>query len=107
MHIIFGDDVAEEISKKHIVLQLETFRPVGKDEVTAYCVVMPESILTEMADINTSISLHSELITNWNNKNYEIASTNINVLRGKFGGSVDSFYDELASRINKLGVTAL
>ncbi len=104
MHIIFGDEVAEEIRKKNIVLQLETFAVQGKQQ-TAYCVIMPESIvMTEMPDIDRYCRLHQALIDAWNRADFNSVLHGIEHLTGKFGGEMDSFYTILQDRIKEVRV---
>ncbi len=95
MHIIFGQDVADDIRQKHLVLELETF-VVGEELKTAYCVVQPESIsLTDMPDLERLTRLHATLISALNRQDWSTVVEGVSHLRGKFGGELDSFYDVL------------
>jgi hypothetical protein len=101
MQIIFGQDIAEEVRMRHIVLELETFT-VKDSEKTAYCVVRPESImLTEMPDIQRLCKLHEETIEALKRNDVNTVLEGIGNLRGHFGGELDSFYDVIRKRITE------
>lgn len=101
MHIIFGDEVAEQIRQKHLVLELETFIVEGKEQ-TAYCVVPPEAIaIPEMPDLDRHARIHQTLVEAWNDQRYDTVLEGISHLKGKFGGELDSFYEILQARIKE------
>ena len=104
MQIIFKKEIAEQLMDKHTVLELETFNvdmPDGTtDIIEAYCVVPAEKIpLTEMAALETYKTFHHEFITAYNKKNYKLCKDLSEHLIGKFSGELDSFYEEILSRI--------
>ena len=105
MQIIIGKETAFELRKRYAVVELETFDVPGKEPVTAYCVLEPENILTDLPDLERLCRLHQALVDAWNNKNYSAVTTGLEHVRGKFGGTLDSFYDILEARIkeNNLG----
>jgi hypothetical protein len=101
MQIIFGQEIAEEVRMRHIVLELETFT-VKDSEKTAYCVVRPESInLTEMPDIQRLCRLHEATIEALKRNDTETVLDGISHLRGHFNGELDSFYDVIQKRITE------
>lgn len=105
MHIIFGK--LPELEKKYTVLELDTIR-IGADstERTAYCVI--ENIpLEEMPAVDTLNELHSELIQQYKDQNWNRCESIIGQLKGKWGGEMDSFYVELAVRIANLKTQTL
>lgn len=100
MYIIFGKELAKSISDRHIILELETFIDANDEEVVAYCVVQPESIaLGEISDIERLSRLHQHLADNLRIKDYAQCEESLPHLVGKFGGELDSYYEEVAKRI--------
>ena len=100
MYIIFGKDIAEELRKRHIVLELETFADKNGIPSTAYCVLQQESIpITEMYDIERLCRLHDGLITALKEKRYPMVLECIEHLRGSFSGELDSFYNVISARL--------
>ena len=100
MHIIVGSEIAKELREKYTVLELETF-PLNGESTTAYCVVAPEHVLTEMPDLDRLCGLHQAFIDSFNAGNYNTALEAVPHLRGRFAGEVDSFYTAICDRINK------
>lgn len=104
MQIIFKKEVADQLKDKYTVLELETIdvdMPDGtKDQIEAFCVVPAEKIpLTEMAALDSYKNLHSEFVKSYYEKNYKLCNDIAEHLMGKFGGELDSFYEEILSRI--------
>lgn len=105
MHIIFGKH--PELEKKYTVLELDTIC-VGDSgsEHTAYCVI--ENIpLEEIPAVSTLKHLHQELMQQYRSRDWPRCETIIGQLTGKWGGEMDSFYIELASRIAGLKTQTL
>jgi len=101
MHIILGDAIAAQLRERHTVLQLETLTIKG-EPVTAYCVVMSESIaLTDMPDLERLKRLHQALIDALNTERFDTVLQCIEHLKGRFGGELDSFYEIIANRIKE------
>ena len=105
MHIIF--DNHPELEKKYTVLELDTIK-IGADgpERTAFCVV--ENIpLEEMPAVDTLKDLHNSLMIEYRARNWNRCEAIIGQLKGKWGGEMDSFYIELASRVGRLKTESL
>jgi hypothetical protein len=100
MQIVWDPTVIEQLRKSQTVLELETF-VVEHNSITAYCVVPAEKILNEMSNINHYIELHEGFIVALNEKNYTLCTDIAEHLMGKFGGELDSFYNEILSRKNQ------
>ena len=98
MHIIFGNSQGiDEIKEKYTVLQLETFKVNGTEQ-TAYCVV--EHVpLEEIPDLPRLTGLHKAIVEAWNRQDYDTVLFGLPHVEGKFGGEVDSFYENIKSRI--------
>lgn len=99
MHIIFGKEQANELSNKYTVLELDTFQFGSNGPVvTAYCTV--ETIpLDELVRLDQTKKQHSDLMINYGLRNWSDCLTAINELKGKWRGELDSFYQDLESRI--------
>jgi hypothetical protein len=100
MHIIFKEN-SEEIAKKYVVLDLDTFSVPDGSTHTVCCVV--ENIpITELAETEGLTTLHSNLIKSYARQDWADCEEAIEQLTGKWGGEVDSFYQDLQTRINQL-----
>jgi hypothetical protein len=97
MNIIFKSNLPA-IDQKYTVLDLDTFKMPDGSIHTACCVV--EHIpITELPSTENLKTLHSDLITNYGQKNWNFCEQAIEQLMGKWGGELDSFYQELTNRI--------
>lgn len=99
MEIIFGRENAEKLREKYTVLDLET---VEKDGVSleVFCLIPADKIsLSEMPTLDGWVKLHHEFLNGYHTKQYDYCLQCIEHLRGKFGGEVDTFYDEIENRI--------
>jgi hypothetical protein len=100
MNIIFKTN-APTIDEKYIVLDLDTFRLPDGSLHTACCVV--ENIPVAELSLTQSLKeLHTNLIDNYGQRNWNYCEQAIEHLMGKWGGEVDSFYQELNTRIQQL-----
>jgi len=94
MYIIVGRDRADALKDSYILLELED---------KAFCVVTAEQIpIQEIPQLEEHQILHAKLLTEYINKNYGICRQHIDELMGKFGGEVDTFYEELIKRISNI-----
>jgi hypothetical protein len=101
MHIIFGEENANQFLDKHTVLELDSFRMKDSDEIaTAYCVVEKIS-LTELPMVDRQRTMHGHLIQNFRKKNWTFCEEAITHLLGKWQTEVDSFYLDLLGRIKQ------
>jgi hypothetical protein len=101
MQIIFGKDNAEELRKRYTVLELEQLPVEGHGIIEAYCVIPAEKIgLAELPKIESWVKLHHDFLNGYKTKQYEYCMQCIDHLTGKFGGEMDSFYEEIQHRIN-------
>jgi hypothetical protein len=100
MNIIFKTN-APNIDEKYTVLDLDTFRLPDGSLHTACCVV--ENIpVAELPMTGQLKELHANLINNYGQRNWNYCEQAIEQLMGKWSGEVDSFYQELNTRIQKL-----
>ena len=100
MNIIFGKEQADKLSSKYTVLELDTFK-IGSDGpvVTAYCTleIIP---LDELTQLDQTRKQHLDLMINYGLRNWSDCLTAIQKLQGKWRGELDSFYQDLETRIH-------
>lgn len=105
MQIIFGRENAEMLREKYTVLDLETIDVEGKS-LDIFCVIPADKIpLTDMPQLESWIKLHQDFLNGYNTQQYSYCRDAVSYLKGKFGGEVDTFYDEILRRINELEET--
>jgi hypothetical protein len=101
MNIIFGDK-RHLIPDRFTILELDTIRrPPDFQPEVAYCVVdvIP---LNDLPFAMQHQTLHEELIQCYKSQQWERCQEIIDgTLRGRWNGCMDSFYDELQSRIQR------
>jgi hypothetical protein len=100
MNIIFKKNLIN-IDEKYTVLELDTFSLPDESLHTAYCVIENIPIM-ELAQTENLKELHANLIKNYALKDWNYCEQALEHLTGKWGGEVDSFYHELATRIEHL-----
>jgi hypothetical protein len=98
MQIIWDQTAVDALKKTHTILELETF-DVNGQAVTAYCVVPAEKIMYELPLLDRYKELHSGFVRAYYEKNYMLCQDIAEHLIGKFGGELDTFYQEILSRI--------
>lgn len=99
MQIIFIEN-KDDIDKKYITLELESFPDLGGDSPkTAYCILPMEAMLfVELGELQKNMSVHQVLIDALKIDDLETAAASINFLMGKFNGELDSFYEAMITR---------
>lgn len=100
MNIIFGNNEVQQLQNKYIVLELDTVTIKSSKPITAYCVI--ENLpLDEMPKVDNFKKIHSELMINYRNRNWEFCTQAIDQLMGFWGKQIDSFYVTLRVRIEE------
>ena len=93
MNIIFDSNLANELSQKYTVLELDTVMQEGLPApLTLYAVIE----ITNVGDISTlefHKNLHGETITAYKGGDWSRAIDLASGLKGQFGGELDEFYD--------------
>jgi hypothetical protein len=99
MNIIIEDEQVEELRKKYTVLELDTLRILPENKlVTAYCIV--ENIpIPDLPQVESKRKLHQNLIKNYRKKDWNYCTQALEHLFGFWNHELDSFYDDLRSRI--------
>lgn len=100
MNIIFGRDQAALLSEKYTVLELDTIR-IASDgpELVAFCVIESIPIL-DMPKVDNMKKLHANLLIEYRKQNWNYCEQALEHLVGCWGHELDSFYDNLRTRIN-------
>lgn len=99
MHIIFGKEHADQLEQKYTVLELDTFQ-LGENgpTITAYCTV--ENVpFQELSNLEQQKIQHQHLLINYRGRVWNDCLEAVDSLTGKWGGELDSFYQDLAQRI--------
>jgi hypothetical protein len=107
MNIVFGDDVVEELRKKYTILELDTLPHPEKGLVTAYCVIPVEQIALEMAALEQNCALHEQVIQGIKANDTVLVKSLCETMQGKFGGELDTFYQEIIKRIDSTSSTSV
>jgi hypothetical protein len=97
MDIIFSKEAADNLRERYTVLELETFEVEGQ-ALETFCVVPAERIFMEMQDLPTNVELHEQLVQAIKDKDAKLCTDLTEVLKGRFGGELDSFYDIIHER---------
>jgi hypothetical protein len=101
MNIIIDPDQVEQFREKYTVLELDTIRISSSNQlVTAYCIVENIPVL-ELPLVESHRKLHHNLLENYRKKDWNFCQQAIDQLKGRWGGEVDSFYEDLRSRLVK------
>lgn len=104
MLVVFGKETAEKLRDRMTVLELDTFMQDGLNEpVTAYAVIEVEDIpLQELPQLENMTLLHNTMWVEYRARRFNFCEQAMEHLRGKWKGTLDSFYDEFGSRIKDL-----
>jgi hypothetical protein len=100
VEIIFGRENAERLREKYTVLDLET---VEKDGVSleVFCLIPGDKIgIIELPQLEQWTKLHDDFLHGYHTNQYNYCRQCIEHLMGKFGGELDTFYEEILRRID-------
>lgn len=99
MNIIFADKEIEEMRKRYLLLELDTFKfPTGQT-IPAYVVV--ENLPVEkISSVATFVNEHQALLDHYKNRNWTECKNSLAKLMGAFGADVDTYYQTMHNRIN-------
>lgn len=108
MDLVFKKEHAMLLESRYTVLELETIRVKDQEEpLTAWCVVAAEKIIPELDMLPINQAMHADLIRAIAHDDTEKSIKLCADLKGKFGGELDSFYEEIEKRIQNTGSTLL
>lgn len=100
MNIIFGRENAERLREKYTVLDLEILEKDGVS-LEVFCLIPAEKIaLPDLPQLENWVNLHNDFLHGYETKQYNYCRQCIEHLMGKFGGEVDTFYEEILKRID-------
>lgn len=98
MNIIFGEDAARAVSERHTVLELDTFYIDDENADSVYCVL--EAVpFTDLPKNQELVDLHHDMIDDYRKQRWTACKDKIASLVGSWSGEVDSFYEELLTRL--------
>ena len=99
MQLIFGRDIAEQLKERYTVLELETVEKDGTS-LEVFCLIPGEKIgIPDLPQLENWKQLHTDFLHGYHTQQYEYCRQCIEHLTGKFGGEVDTFYEEILKRI--------
>ena len=97
MNIISGSQ-KHLVPDSYTVLELDTFKTDQGQTETAYCVI--ENIpLQDFPVLDAYIKVHNDLMRAYQNQNWEYCQSAVMGLLGKWNGELDTFYQDLADRV--------
>jgi hypothetical protein len=100
MQIIFGRENAEKLKERYTVLDLETVEKEGT-KLEVFCLIPGEKIgLADLPQLEQWTTLHNDFLNGYHTQQWDYCRQCIEHLMGKFGGEVDTFYEEILNRIN-------
>ena len=101
MQLIFGRENAEALRERYTILELETLQQEGVN-LEVFCLIPGEKIgIPDLPQLDQWIKLHNDFLHGYHTQQYSYCRQCIEHLMGKFGGEVDTFYEEILKRINE------
>lgn len=102
MNIVLGTENVAEVKDKYVVLELDSFLLNGSSEpVSAYAII--ENVpIEELSTAEQFRDLHHNMIKNYRQQNWIFCRNAIEHLMGMWHNEVDSFYEQILSRIDEL-----
>jgi hypothetical protein len=97
MQIIWDPTVVDQLRKSQTILELETFQVEDKS-LTAYCVLPADKVLNELSTLDHYMGLHNGFVQALKENNQQLCNELAEHLLGRFGGELDSFYNEIVAR---------
>ena len=99
MYIIVGRDRVEKLKDNYTILPLDRVLVDGVED-RAYCVIVNEQIsFIEIPILSQWVDLHKKLIEEYDKDNTKFCLDAMEQLYDKFGGELNTFYDELQQRL--------
>jgi hypothetical protein len=107
VELIFGRKNAEMLREKYTVLDLETVTDQEGNSMEVFCLIPADKInIGDLPSLEQWKKLHNEFLHGYHTQQYNYCRQCIEHLKGKFGGEIDSFYDEILRRINEVEAQA-
>jgi len=104
MLVVFGKETADRLKDRMTILELDTFMQPGLEEpITAYAVVEVQDIpLQDLPQLENMTLLHNTMWVEYRARRFNFCEQAMEHLRGKWKGTLDSFYEEFGTRIKEL-----
>lgn len=100
MNIIW-EKPTEEMYDKYLILELEP-NIIDNELLDTWCIVEATKIpLTEVVMLDHWKKLHGDFVEANKDKNAKLCNDLAEHLTGKFGGELDTFYEEICKRHNQ------
>lgn len=102
MYIVLENALTDALRSKYLLLELDTLK-IQDQVIKSFCVIdNAHTPLNEIPQLEAKKQLHTELMENFRQQNWDDCDTAIGVLLGSFRGEADTFYDHLSKRIAML-----
>lgn len=107
MQIIFGNKAREliGIESAYTLLELDTIQPSPDHEPEPSFCVLTNVPLTEIHLLEQKNKMHSDMLWFYKKQQWGECIDLIKMLKGSWNGELDTFYDEIVSRINRFAVS--
>lgn len=104
MLVVFGKETADRLKDRMTILELDTFMQPGLEEpITAYAVIEVQDIpLQDLPQLENMTLLHNTMWVEYRARRFNFCEQAMEHLRGKWKGTLDSFYEEFGTRIKEL-----
>jgi hypothetical protein len=99
MHIIFGEQLVEDLTDKYTVLELDSFIVGDNPDIQRAYAIIENISLDQLISAEKMKELHSILLENYKQQKWDDCLDNIKHLLGQWGGEIDTFYDDLKRRV--------
>jgi len=99
MNVILSPQITEEIRQRYILLELDSFRLALNSEPVAAHALVEQLSMNELLVMQQYLDLHSNIMHNYRTQNWNYVEQAIDHLKGKWNRELDSFYDDLLSRV--------
>jgi len=100
MNIVW-EKPTEEMHDKYLILELEP-NIIDNELLDTWCIVEATKIpLTEVVMLDHWKKLHGDFVEANKDKNAKLCNDLAEHLTGKFGGELDTFYEEICKRHNQ------
>lgn len=101
MFIVHGKEKADQLKEKYTVLELDTIEYPDSGPVTLFTILDTGKLgLDSISSLEQFTTLHADLIKNFKAGDNNYCKEAIGILKGQFGGQIDSFYDHMLVRLN-------
>jgi len=103
MKVVYSEEGSSiALDEKYILLEMDTII-VNNKNITAFAVMSFDEIpIEELSQIENMKKMHERMINGYKTQQWEFVLDCIYNLKGKWKGSIDSFYDIFEERVRTL-----